>query len=467
MATTCIIPMHIKKSKSFAQSLKEQLDYALNPDKTDSGNYVSSFACIPETASQEFLLSRSAYVMNTGRSIEGEITAYQVRQSFVAGEITPEEANKIGYMLAEQLTGGEYAFVVATHVNTDNIHNHVIINAVSMDCTKKYRNRIRSFEDVERISDQLCQEHGLSVVEEKKDKSITYDKWLGDKAKTSHRDTVRIILDAALRQQPDGFDALMQLLEDVGCLVKRGAHISIKPPNGTRFVRLDSLGSEYSEATLRATLSGEHVHIPRIPRGKYTAQQIGLLIDIEQKMNEGKSRGYQIWAERHNLDVVSKSMIYLKENHIDSYETLTEMIQTSTKIRNELKDRIKRTQNRMNEIREQKKAITTYRRTKDIYTQYRKSNWSQAFYNEHAKEIEAHKKAEAVYAKAGGTLPKLDELSAEFDQLLEQKRMDSAEHERVKVEVSSLWHIKTNLDIITDDVPHEYNQNQRTKQNTR
>lgn len=346
-------------------------------------------------------------------------------------------------------------------------HNHIIINAVSLDCTKKYNNRIRSHEDVERMSDQLCRENGLSVVEEKKGKSVTYDKWLGDKAPITHRDTVRIIIDSALRMQPDGFDALMQVLEDVGCWIKRGAHIAIKPPDGKRFVRLDSLGAEYSEAALRAALSGNHTHIPKIPRGKYTPQQVELMINIEKKMSEGKSRGYQIWAERHNLDAVSKSMIYLKENGIDSYETLTGMIQTSTKTRNELKDRMKRTQARMNEIREQKKAITTYRRTKDVYAQYQESNLSQSFYKEHVKEIEAHIKAREVYSKAGGKLPRLDELSTEFDQLLEQKREDSTELERAKAEVSNLWHIKTNLDIITDDEYPEQNQNQRSYQNTR
>jgi len=164
--------MHVGAGTSFAKSMKDQLAYALNPEKTESGVYVSAYECSPESANQEFLLSRNAYVMNTGRHIDQEITAYQVRQSFKPGEITPEEANRIGYKLAEQLTEGEFAFVVGTHTNRHHIHNHIIINAVSLDCTKKYHNRIRSHEDVERMSDQLCRENGLSVVEEKKGKSI-------------------------------------------------------------------------------------------------------------------------------------------------------------------------------------------------------------------------------------------------------------------------------------------------------
>ena len=331
------------------------------------------------------------------------------------------------------------------------MHSHLVINAVSIDCTRKYRNQIRSIEEIAAISDELCRAHGLSVVEHPQNKTVTYDKWQGDKAKTTSRDSLRIIIDAALRMQPDGFDALMQLMEEAGCLIKRGAQISIKPPNGLRYIRLDTLGNAYSEQALRAALAGDCVHVPRIPRGRYTENQVELLVNIEQKLRAGKGKGYQRWAERHNTNAVAKSMIYLKEHHIDSYEMLEEMIRTKTVSRNKLRDEIRQAQSRMKEISEQKKAITTYRRTKAVYQQYRESGWSSAFYQEHAKEIDAHQWAQEVYRKAGGKLPTLSALSAEYDQLLSQKREDSTRFQSLKREVSDLYHIKTNLDIITED----------------
>ena len=84
-----------------------------------------------------------------------------------------------------------------------------------------------------------------------------------------------MIIDAVLRMQPDGFDALMQLLEEAGCRIKRGAQISIKPPEGERYIRLDTLGQEYDEASLRRTLARDHVHIPKIPRGDYSENHSG------------------------------------------------------------------------------------------------------------------------------------------------------------------------------------------------
>lgn len=282
-------------------------------------------------------------------------------------------------------------------------------------------------------------------------KAVTYDQWLGENKLLSCRDTLRIMLDTALRMQPDGFDALMQLMEEAGCLIKRGAHISIKPPNGQRYIRLDSLGPEYSEASLARTLAGQHVHVPKVPKGKYSRSQIELYISTEAKLRAGKGKGYERWTSRHNTDAIAQSMIYLKENHFDSYEMLEDTIQELTGKRNDLKAWIRASQARMKEISEQKKAILTYRRTKSVYAQYRESGWSPAFYNAHAKEIEAHKAAEQVYQKANGQLPTLAELSAEYDRLLHQKREDSAALAPEQSRLTDLRRIKRNIDIITND----------------
>lgn len=115
MATTRIIPMHINKGKTIAQCLKARVEYVKNPDKTDGGELISSYACSPETADQEFLLARNEYVAITGRRICNEVIAYQLRRSFKPGEVTTEEANQIGYELASRFLKGEHAFIVATH----------------------------------------------------------------------------------------------------------------------------------------------------------------------------------------------------------------------------------------------------------------------------------------------------------------------------------------------------------------
>ena len=457
MATTRIIPMHINKGKTIAQCMKARIDYVKNPDKTEDGEFISSYACAPESADQEFVLARNKYLMNAGSGKKNEVIAYQLRQSFKPGEVTAEEANQIGYELAERLLHGEHAFIVATHTDRRHIHNHIVFCATSLDCSHKFRNVWNSSRLVAEISDELCREHHLSVVKNPQNKTVSYDKWEGDQARLTSRDSLRFAIDAALWMQPDGFDALMQMMEEAGCLVKRGAQVSIKPPGGERYIRLDSLGAEYSEAALRKTLDGQHVHIPKIPRSEYTYSQIKKLVDIEAKLREGsKGRGYIVWAERNNIDAKAQSIIFLKEHNIGSIEELEEQISTLRSERNELHAAIREKQNRMKEINQLRQAVRDYRRTKDVYAQYKASGWSQKFYNDHRTEIEDHKKAQAVYSSVEGKMPTLKELSAEYDALKAEKEANAVSLEELKPQLTTLNHIKYNFDILERDyLPEE------------
>jgi len=112
MAATRLIALHIGKGKTAAKALQDRLDYSQNPNKTDDRKCVSSYECGSETAAEEFVLSKKEYYRLTGRSHEKEVIAYQIRQSFKPGEITPEEANKVGYETALQFTKGKLARVI-------------------------------------------------------------------------------------------------------------------------------------------------------------------------------------------------------------------------------------------------------------------------------------------------------------------------------------------------------------------
>ncbi len=457
MATTRIIPMHINKGKTIAQCMKARIDYVKNPDKTEKGELISSFACAPETADQEFVLARDQYFKTNGGGKINEVIAYQLRQSFKPGEVSAEEANQIGYELAERLLQGEHAFIVATHTDRKHIHNHIVFCATALDYSHKFRNVWNSSRLVAEISDELCREHHLSVVQNPQNKTVSYDRWEGDQSKLTSRDSLRITIDAALRMQPDGFDALMQLMEEAGCWIKRGAHVSIKPPGGERYIRLDSLGEEYSEAKLRQALDGHHVHIPKIPRSEYTYSQVKRLIDVEAKLREGKGKGYMIWAERNNIDAKAQSIIFLKEHNIGSIDELEDQIGVLRSERNELHAAIREKKNRMKEINQLRQAIRDYRRTKDIYAQYKSSGWSPKFYNEHREEIESHKKAQTAYSSVDGKMPTLKELSAEYDALKTEKENDDAALEQLKPQLTTLNHIKYNFDVLERDYLTEEN----------
>ena len=209
MAATRLIALHKNRGKSVAACLKDRTDYAQNPDKTAQGELVSSYACSPLTVDEEFLLSKRQYEQSTGRSQKRDVIAYQIRQSFKPGEITPEEANQVGYELAMRFAKGKHAFLVSTHIDRQHIHNHVLFNSTSLDGTRKFRDFFLSGLAVQRLSDQICLEHQLSVIKIKpyrdRQKRIPYP------PKESNRERLCGVIDTILAENPTDFDKVWRV----------------------------------------------------------------------------------------------------------------------------------------------------------------------------------------------------------------------------------------------------------------
>ncbi len=127
MAISKLNPRHASEGRSIAAVLAERIDYSRNPEKTDGGLLVTGYQCSPETAWQEFAISKQIYTATTGRrrAPDKDVISYLIIQSFESGTITPEEANKLGYKLALEFIGGEHQFIVATHIDKKHIHNHI------------------------------------------------------------------------------------------------------------------------------------------------------------------------------------------------------------------------------------------------------------------------------------------------------------------------------------------------------
>ena len=158
--------------KSVASALKLRTDYAMNPDKTENGKLISAFACDPHTADAEFLLAKRQYRQYTGREQRSDVIAYQVRQSFKPGEIT--------MYACLRFLKGKHAYIVCTHTDRRHIHNHILWNSTTLDCRGKFDNFWGSSRAVRALSDTLCIEHGLSVVEAPKRRGKSYNKWLAE-----------------------------------------------------------------------------------------------------------------------------------------------------------------------------------------------------------------------------------------------------------------------------------------------
>ena len=258
MATTRLMPLHIGKGQTARDAIKRALGYVKDPMKTENGIVVTSYGCTPQTAEAEFMLMRREYLTITGRRRgKDDVLAYHLRQSYKPREITPEEANRLGQELARRFTKGNNAFIVCTHIDKAYIRNHIIWNAVNLDCDRKLRNFWGSTRAVGRLNDTICIENGYSIVENPKPHGKSYGKWLGDQAKPSHRELLRLCFDNALSQKPADWDALLKLVQEAGYEIKPGHNPSFRCEGWGRPVRLDTLGENDSRGVPLSVLKGE------------------------------------------------------------------------------------------------------------------------------------------------------------------------------------------------------------------
>ena len=451
MATTRIIPLHAGKGRTVGKAISDIIDYVKNPEKTDHGRLITSYQCDSRVADAQFLLDKQTYAARTGR-VRGadNVIAYHLRQSFVPGEITPEEANHLGVELARRFTKGKHAFIVCTHIDKAHVHNHIIWNSTTLECDRKFRNFWGSTRAVHRLSDTICIENGYSIVEAPKRRGQSYNKWLGDAAKPSHKEQLRQAIDRALAQKPASLEELLCLLEQDGFTVhRRGKTISIGAEGWGNNVRFDRLGDGYTLDDLLAVLSGQKGHTPR----KKTAPQaappkVNLLVDIQAKLQAGKGAGYARWAKVFNLKQMAAALQYLQENGLTDYAELSDRAAKATDAFHTLEWQIKSIDADLQRSGELMAAVVDYAKTRAVFDGYKASRYSRKYLAEHEADIQTNRAARAAFSRllGGGKLPKMEALKKERQRLLAEKRTAYADFKKARAEMREVVTAKANID---------------------
>ncbi len=277
MATTTLLQRHAGEGETIAEAIRDCLDYGKNPEKTESGKYISAYECDPATVADEFLLAKASYAAMTGREQkkENDVLCYQIRQSFYPGEITPKEANRIGYELAMRWTKGRHAFIVTTHTDKQHIHCHMYYTSTTLDCTRKFRNFWGSSFALRRLWS--------------KGKYRNYGEWQKErKGPLSYQDRLRLAIDTALAERPASLEEFLGLMKRAGYEVKkvRGGGISFRltGQGQERFTRLraSTLGDGYDLKDVLAAIEGKE------KRPGHPERKISLAVDIQAKLAAGK-----------------------------------------------------------------------------------------------------------------------------------------------------------------------------------
>lgn len=451
MATTRLMPLHVGKGRDISTAIADIIDYAKNPQKTDFGKLIYGYECDTRTADAEFLLSKRQYLNLTGRNRGADdVIAYHLRQAFKPGEITPEEANRIGQELALKLTKGNHAFVVCTHIDKHHVHNHIIINSTALNCQRKFRNFWGSTWAIRRMNDRLCLEHGLSIVENPKPSRSHYGTWLGDQKQPSHQEQLRWAIDAALEEKPKDFKEFLKKLEAAGIEVNRERkYLRFRLSPEDRYTRCDTLKGDYTEQAIKERISGTRMSIPRRSSLKKSVSKVGMLVDIEAAVRSGKEPGYERWAKVFNLKQLSQAVVWLKEHGDMSYEDLREQSDTITAMFNELSVRIKELESQMTANGELQKQIVNYAKTRAVYVEYRKAGYSKKFRSAYEAEILLHQKAKKYFDSLGITkLPSVKSLREEYAGLLEQKRKAYAAYKQTREDMKEIYKVRANVEYL-------------------
>lgn len=285
--------------------------------------------------------------------------------------------------LAKEILGGQYEFIFTTHIDKGHIHNHLIFNSVSFADYHHYHSNKRSYHYIRRVSDRLCKEHGLSVIIHGQNRGKSYAEYTTEKTGTSYKAKLKAAINKRIPISSN-FENLICRLQNERYEIKRGKYMSCRDSGQERFTRMKTLGADYTEETVAARIAGRS-RPSRQP--KKDDKRINLLIDIQNNIKAQESTGFAHWAKINNLKQAVRTMNFLTEHGISSYEELEEKAAVTASASDKLLVSVKSKETHIADLSLLMKHATVYRKLKPIYDSYRKSSDKEKFLRGHESDI--------------------------------------------------------------------------------
>ena len=369
--------------------------------------------CNEKTAHNQFLNTRKL------NNINGTVLARHLIQSFLPNEITPEKAHEIGKSLCKEILKNQYEYVLSTHIDKNHIHNHIIFNNVSFVTGKCYQSNKKTYHKIQSISDKLCKENNLSVVDEFyekykkkfKTKGKSYYEYSHYKKGTSWKSKLQFSIDKAVKRS-NTWEEFLKIMERYGYEIKFGKHIAFKHKDKERFTRSKIIGEDYTEENLRK----------RIKESK-----VKELIDTSNEKIKS-SKGYTHWARKENLKILSNTLLEMRNQNINSLYSLENTIKENIKKLQDLQDKIKINEDKINHFSKVMECINTV-------NNHRKNN--KVNENKYKNALEFLKQ---YYSK----MPTSKEIFKELEDLEQKKNTLLKEYSQIKNSNLELNKIKNN-----------------------
>ncbi len=442
--------MAYTKIHAVTATVNKAVDYICNPGKTDEGILISSYGCSPETAAYDFKFALS----KTSQSDKNK--AYHLIQSFFPGEVSYQEAHRIGVELADKLLEGRYSYIVSTHIDRGHVHNHIIFCAADNVNHEKYHDCKKTYYNIRSLSDELCREHELSVITPRKKRGKTYKEWQAGKNGSSWKEQLKADIDEAIKAAA-AYEDCIEFIRAKGYEIKgesfgENAHkyISFRPLDRERLVRgsAKSLGDEYTKERIRERIAEKEV-VKDKKRAPFPIRKKSIVRDYSKKNlidttgdKFAESPGLKHWADIQNLKIAAASY-----SQAGSIAELEKQIAAKSALTKTARESLVETEHQLKDFGQVLKYAEQYSTNRIYHIRYQKSKDKDRYLRQHETELLLHDGAENMLKRLGIDTKKLDveKLRSDYNALYSKKetlqktyRATSKEHESLMRKLDNL-----------------------------
>ena len=432
--------MAYTKIHAVTATVHKAVAYICNLDKTDQNILISSFGCSPETAAYDFKFALS----KTKQSDPNK--AFHLIQAFLPGEVTYDEAHQVGVELADRLLEGKYSYIVSTHIDKNHLHNHIIFCAADNIEHKKYHDCRQTYYHIRRLSDELCEEHNLSVIQPGNKRGKKYNEWQAEKSGSSIKSILCRDIDAAIKSA-SSYEAFLLLMQTKGYEIKgqlleadTSKYIAFRPSGREHFIRgsSKSLGAEYTRERIKERIDTKLLNAPERKFGSSVRKNSILREYSSQKLLDTSSDKFEEnpylkkWADMQNLKIAAS--IY---SEVDSVSELEKQLGIKSTDAKNTRQNLRNIEQRLKKMGEIIKYARQYQDNHICHVRYQKSKDKDRYFRQHETELLLHDGAESILRQWGISPKSIDisRLQNEYKHLLFQKKTLQKNYKSLEKEI--------------------------------
>lgn len=341
------------------------INYIMDDNKTLNTNLVSTFACDKTTATDDF-----NKVLNHRSSTQRSVLAQHMIQSFKPGEVSINDAHEIGIKLADEFLGDRFQYVVATHIDKNHIHNHIIFNNVSFKDFKTFKSKKKNIYKLREVSDDLCREYGLSVIEQPdKDRLRKDPKSFYTKYKNSYRNILKSDIDFAIKKSVN-YDHFLEVMESLDYAINKDNKFTTfrhKSNGQQRNIRLERLGTPYSKTMIEYRINHEFIDVKKHEFKPLKPTWVKKVIDMTADEKFQTQPGLNHWAVRQNTQAIIETLNRMNQLGCGSYSQLVNYVTQLDQIYEADSVHIKEINVEINDLKQLIKQSETFTEQLNLY----------------------------------------------------------------------------------------------------